>query len=119
MLKLVGLLIISALMAFGADVTGSWKAEYTTPDGTQRQSTFNLKADGDKLTGKVVSAMGETDIQNGSIKGDDVSFSVVRNFNGNDVTLKYSGKVSGDEMKLKVSFNDEQSFDIVAKRQKT
>ena len=116
MWRLIGLLLVSALV-YGADVNGAWKAEYTTPDGTARKSTFQLKADGEKLTGKVVSGAGEADIQNGTVKGDDVSFTVVRNFNGNEVTLKYSGKVTGDEMKLKVTFNEEQSFDIVAKRQ--
>ncbi len=106
----------SAMFLCAASVDGVWKADYTSPDGTQRQSTFHLKADGEKLTGKVVSQMGESEIKDGVVKGDNVSFSVVRNFNGQEFTLKYEGKVAGDELKLKVAFN-ENSFDIVAKRQ--
>jgi hypothetical protein len=105
-----------ALFLSAAGIDGVWKAEYTTPDGTARQSTFHFKADGDKLTGKVVGQSGEAPIKDGAIKGDEVTFSVVRNFGGDEVTLKYAGKVEGDQLKLKVAFN-ENSFDIVAKRQ--
>jgi hypothetical protein len=115
-MKSVTAVLVFALSLFGANVDGVWKADYTTPDGTARQSTFHLKANGDKLTGKVVGQAGEAEIEDGAVKGDDVSFRVVRNFGGNEVKLQYSGKVSGDELKLKVSFN-ENSFDIVAKRQ--
>jgi hypothetical protein len=101
--------------AFAADPTGVWKADYTTPNGTQRSSTFHLKADGEKLTGEVVSQMGESEIKDGSVKGDDVSFSVVRSFNGN-VTMKYSGKVSADSIKMQISFGD-RTLDMVAKKQ--
>lgn len=106
-----------AVAAFAADPTGVWKAEYTSPDGNQRTSTFHLKAEGDKLTGKVVGATGEVPIKDGVVKGDDVSFSVVRNFNGNDVTIKYSGKVSADEIKMKASFGEDRTMDMVAKKQ--
>ncbi len=115
--RTLALMMCLGLLLCAADVNGSWKAEYTTPDGSQRQSTFVLKADGSKLTGKVVSAQGEAEIKDGTVDGDAVSFSVIRNFGGQDVTLKYAGKVTGDEMKLKVTFNEDTSFDIVAKRQ--
>lgn len=109
-------LSLSALLA-AASPDGVWKAEYTTPDGNQRQSTFHFKTDGGKLTGKVVSGMGEAELKDGTVNGDDIAFTVVRNFNGNEFTLKYNGKVAADEIKLKVTFNDENTFDIVAKKQ--
>ena len=37
-----------------------------------------------------------TEISNGSVKDDTVSFSVEREFNGNKFVTKYSGKLSGD-----------------------
>ena len=110
------LVLTCTALLCAAGIDGAWKADYTTPDGTARTSTFHFKADGDKLTGKVVSPMGEAEIKDGTVKGDDIAFSITRSFNGNDFTLKYTGKVSGDELKLKVNFND-NSFDIVAKRQ--
>jgi len=108
---------VLAVAAFAADPTGVWKADYTSPDGNQRTTTFHLKAEGEKLTGKLVSAMGESPIQEGSVKGDDVSFSVVRNFNGNDVTIKYTGKVSGNEIKMKATFGGDLTMEMVAKKQ--
>ena len=53
----------------------------------------------------------ETPIQNGKIDGDNISFTAERPFG----SFTYAGKVTGDEIKLKVTFND-QSFDITAKR---
>lgn len=116
LLKLTVLTIASALLAVAADVDGVWRADYTTPDGTQRQTTFHLKADGEKLTGKAVSQAGEAEIKNGTVKGEDISFTITRNFGGNEINLKYDGKVAANEIKLTISFN-ENSFDIVAKRQ--
>jgi len=118
LLTAVTLMLGCALMLCAAGVDGVWKADYTTPDGTARQSTFHLKSDGAKLTGKVVGQTGEAEIKDGAIKGDDLTFSVTRSFNGQDFTLKYAGKVAGDELKLKVSFN-ENEFEILAKRQAT
>jgi hypothetical protein len=46
---LLGVLV--SLMAVAADVSGKWKAEFTTPDGTQRVNLFTFKVDDGKLTG--------------------------------------------------------------------
>jgi hypothetical protein len=71
-------------------------------NGQKREVTMNLKADGDKLTGSVGGRMGDTDISNGKVDGDTVSFDVVREFNGNSMTLHYTGKVAGDEIHFTV-----------------
>jgi hypothetical protein len=94
---------MSALLAAGAlaaDVTGKWTGKVETPNGS-RDVTYVLKQDGDKLTGTVPGMNGETPITEGSVKGDDVSFSVVRTFNGQERKTNYTGKVSGSELKLK------------------
>ena len=62
-LKALFMTAMLAIAAFAADPTGVWKADYTTPNGAQRSSTFHLKGDGEKLTGKVVSQMGESEDQ--------------------------------------------------------
>jgi len=98
-------------VATAADVSGKWKAEFTTPDGTARVNTFTFKVEGAKLSGTVAGGQDETPIKDGKISGDDISFSAERPFG----TFTYSGKVSGNEIKLKVTFND-QSFDMTAKR---
>jgi hypothetical protein len=108
-LAAAALLLCSAALA--ADINGKWKAEFTTPDGTPRSNTFTFKVDGAKLTGTVAGSQDETPIQDGTINGDEISFTADRPFG----KFTYKGKVSGNEIKLKVNFND-QSFDITAKR---
>lgn len=108
--RLLWLILIPALL-LAAGIDGKWKAEFTTPDGTPRTNTFTFKADGAKLTGTVAGSQDETPIKDGKISGDDISFTAERPFG----TFTYAGKISGNEIKLKVTFND-QSFDITAKR---
>ena len=103
-------LLLSGL-ASAADVSGKWKAEFTTPDGTQRVNTFTFKIEAGKLTGTVAGTQDDTPIQNGKINGDEISFTAERPFG----TFTYSGKATDNEIKFKVTFND-QTFEMIAKR---
>ena len=106
-----------ATSAFAADVAGKWKAQYQSPDGQQRESTFTFAVSGETLTGTVASAMGEAKIEEGKVSGDTITFTITRNFQGNDVKVKYAGKVAGaDTINFTVSFGDMGSFYIVAKK---
>ena len=105
------LVLLLSVAAMAADISGKWKAEFSTPDGTQRVNTFNFKVDGGKLTGTVAGTQDETQIQNAKINGDDISFTAERPFGA----FTYAGKVSGNEIKFKVTFND-QTFEMTAKR---
>lgn len=108
-------LVLLASSSFAADVTGKWVAEFEGRNGEKRTSTFHLKADGDKLTGKVASQMGERDITDGKISGDDISFTVTMEFNGESRKMKYTGKLSGNELKLKMEMG-ERTREMTAKR---
>lgn len=89
------------MAVFGADVTGKWAGAAGAGKGAPQ--TFNLKQDGSALTGTVEGGRGgPLEISNGKVEGDKVSFEVVREFNGNSITLKYSGTVSGNAMQLTV-----------------
>ncbi|MBI4902198.1 MAG: hypothetical protein HY820_01095 [Acidobacteria bacterium] len=94
-----------AVSAFAADVNGKWKLTFEI-NGQTRESTLTLKADAGKLTGKMESQRGAADIQDGKLDGDNISFVVVRNFNGNEVKQQYKGTLKGDEIKFKVTFGD-------------
>ncbi len=90
-----------SVSAVAADVTGKWVAQLPGRGGETMESTFNLKVEGEKLTGTVVGPMGnENPISDGKISGDDLSFVIKVNFQGNEMKMLYKGKVSGDEMKL-------------------
>jgi hypothetical protein len=107
--------LLTTATVFAENVTGTWKGSYPGRDGQTREATIVLKADGEKLTGTVAGGRGESEIKDGTIKGSDVTFSVVRNFGGNDVTVKYKGKLAGDTIQFKVEAG-ERSYDMTAKR---
>lgn len=93
---LMGVLAVGAL---AADVTGKYEAETQGRNGPQKV-TFDLKADGNTLTGKVIRAQGESPITNGKIDGDTITFSVTMKRGDNEFTTNYTGKVSGDSIDL-------------------
>jgi|SRR5437867_6375957 len=103
-----------------ADPTGTWKWSFTGQGGQTRETTLKLKLEGDKLTGTVSGRGGETAIAEAKLKGEEISFQVTREFNGNKVTTKYNGKLSGDTIKGKMEFQRDgqpQSRDWEAKRE--
>ena len=102
------------------DPTGTWKSSYTNQDGAVRESTIKLKVEGDKLTGTVSGRNNDAAIEEGKIKGDEISFQVTREFGGNKVVIKYSGKISGDTIKGKSESQRDgqpQTRDWVAKKE--
>lgn len=113
-----------AAPAFAADITGKWKSEFQGPDGNSRTNVFTFEQKGEAVTGTVTSSMAPepAKIEEGTLKGDVLSFKVTRNMGGAELKLTYTGTVKGDEIPLKVSATapDGQAFefDIVAKREK-
>jgi hypothetical protein len=97
-----------ATIAQAADPSGTWT--WSTPGrngAPDRVSTLTLKVEDTKLTGKV-SVPGrdgnavETPIADGKVDGDNISFDLVRQFNGNSSTNKYTGAVTADAITGKV-----------------
>ena len=109
----------SKLAALAADASGTWKASIETQNGTF-ENTFTLKVEGDKLTGTItMGQMGEAPITDGKVDGDNVSFAVVRERDGNQFRINYKGTVSGDEMKLSGEVvGMDRKFEMTAKRVK-
>lgn len=117
-MKLFRLLLAAAMtvaFAFAGDVSGKWKYSMAGRNGNTIESTLTLKAEGEKLTGTVSGRAGDTAIQDGKVAGDDVSFNVVRNFNGNEMKIAYKGKLEGDALKLNIAMG-ERNVEATAKR---
>ncbi len=97
------LMTFTTITAFAADVTGTWTGEMKGPNGDPFQITFTFSQDGAKLAGTVLGPQGDpTDISNGKIEGDKLSFDV--SFDG--MTIKHEGTIAGDEIKLTVKADD-------------
>ncbi len=97
MLRRLSLALLSIAIAFAADITGTWKAAVETDAGSGSPK-FTFKQAGDKLTGTYSGQLGDAPL-NGSIKGDDIEFSFQAAPQGDTVTVKYKGKVTGNQMK--------------------
>jgi hypothetical protein len=106
-----------ATAAFAADVDGVWKATFDTQIGEQHY-TYTLKADGEKLTGTAKNDMGETKIEDGVVKGNDISFTENLNFQGQTITIKYKGKLDGDQINFTREVGTFATETLVAKREK-
>jgi len=121
-MKVPRLLLASALAALLlapalADVTGKWTAAIDTQIGVQNY-TYDFKVDGEKLTGRAKSDFGDTEIAEGTVKGDEVSFVENLSFEGQALRITYTGKVSGEEIKFTRKVGDIATEEFVAKRAK-
>ncbi|HZI51965.1 MAG TPA: hypothetical protein VFE29_09090 [Terriglobia bacterium] len=113
-----GLLILAVCtVLLAADVSGTWTAAIDTQIGIQNY-TYTFKVDGEKLTGRAKSQYGDTELTEGVVKGDDISFVENLNFEGMPLKITYKGKISGDEIKFTRNVADLADEPFVAKRSK-
>lgn len=119
--RVVGLALALAVPALAADVAGKWTSEFDTQVGPQKY-VFDFKLEGEKVSGKAaferMGQKGEVELKDGKLVGDAISFVEMLDFQGNSITITYSGKVSGDEMKLTRKVGDFATEEIVARRVK-
>src|SRR3954467_2012397 len=96
-LRMLGLFFAfgSAVAAFAADPTGTWKWTTHSPNG-EIDTTLKLESKDGKLTGAYSNQFGDTTISNASLKDDVIAFEVVRDLGGNKYVVKYSGKLDGN-----------------------
>jgi len=97
--------------AFAADVTGKWVGNVETPNGPL-ELTYELKADGETLTGTVASAMGSLPLNNGKIAAGVLTYEVALEGNvikheakmndaGTEITIKATGEWGTSEYVVK------------------
>jgi len=113
-------LALSVCSVWAANVTGVWKAQFDTQRGLQKY-TFTLQQDGTKVAGnasaEVNGAKRESELKEGKIEGDTVSFVEPLNIQGNDLRITYTGKVSDNEIKFTRQVGDFATTEAVAKRE--
>ncbi len=102
-------------------ITGKWKAEFDSQIGIQKY-TYDFKVAGTNLTGRAIGIrdMGtnEVAITEGSVTTNGIFFVEPLKFDDNDIRIEYTGKISGDEIKLHRKVGDFAEEDLVAKRVK-
>jgi hypothetical protein len=91
-----------ALGVAAADVTGLWKGQMTDREGNLHDVSFDLKADGTKVTGKVVGILPGSALtaQNGKIEGPQISFQVtIQPAEGESAQCTITAQVAGNQMR--------------------
>jgi enterochelin esterase-like enzyme len=101
LLLLIALTGILASSIHAADIAGKWRAEFETQVGVQKY-LFTLQRDGEKLTGKAASEVGdrkrEVELKEVKLTGDTVSFVEDFDFQGSLIRIRYTGKVGAGEI---------------------
>jgi hypothetical protein len=114
-------LVLIAIMVMpmaAADITGKWTASFDTQIGKQNY-TYDFVVKDSTLTGKMKSDMGESDVLEGKVEGDKVSFAELLTFQGMEIRITYTGTVvSADEIKFTRQVADFATEELVAKRVK-
>jgi D-glucosaminate-6-phosphate ammonia-lyase len=93
-----------AAAADTANVAGEWNLTVETPNGTGTPTVI-FKQDGENLTGTYKGRYGESALK-GTVKGNEIKFSVTINAGGQELEIEYSGTVEGSSMKGKAKFGD-------------
>ncbi|MGH9647384.1 MAG: hypothetical protein ACRD4E_11250 [Bryobacteraceae bacterium] len=94
-----------SMVLLAADIDGKWVLESQGQNGKQTQ-TLTLKTEDGKLTGTMDNqgtvVDGKVNITDGTFDGSKVVFTVMRDFNGTQITRKFSGTMAGADLKLMV-----------------
>ena len=98
---------------------GTWQWTFRASGGQTFEPSIKLKQNADKITGTLVWGENEVPIEDGSIQGDELSFKIIRERDGEKYTMKFAGKVEADTLKGKVDSNwggADKTYDWEAKR---
>lgn len=117
-ITLAALTVLQSL-ASAENATGIWNAEFDSRIGKQKYS-YTFKQEGTTLTGKAAAEIRgqtrETEIKEGKLEGDKISFVETLDMGGNEIRIVYSGSITGAEMKLTRTVGEFGKEDIAAKK---
>ena len=110
------IVLFGCIGALAGDFNGKWKADFETGVGSQKY-VFEFHLDGTRLTGKVISDRhGETEVRDGKVDNDNISFTEVVTANGQEIKVLYTGKLDGDKILFTRAFGSFHTEHITAER---
>ncbi len=115
-LALMATLTFAPLLAL-ADAAGTWTATFETQIGPQSY-TYVFAVDGTTLTGTAKNSLVETasEIKDGKVEGDVITFVENLNYQGQELVITYKGTLAGDEIKFTRMVGEIATEELVAKR---
>lgn len=91
------LVLAGAFLLAAVDVTGDWDMTVKRPQG-DRTSVVNFTQTGENLAVKTTGMNGQEVTGTGTIKGNDIEWTIVRTTQQGEFKMVYKGKVEGDKM---------------------
>ena len=124
-LSLAASALLLAATAVAGPIDGKWVSERKVERDGQSMTivqTFELKAEGDKLTGKFSMKFGDMEpppgeIKDGKIDGNTFSFTTLISTPNGDMKMSYSGTVAGSVLKENAEREGGQARPFEAKKQ--
>lgn len=107
-------LIPAMLSAQDINVTGDWEITTQSPRG-ERTSDIHFEQEGEKLT-VTMQMRGEEVTAEGTVKGNQIEWSVTRSTERGEFTISYKGTVEGDTMSGEAQMGDFGSMEWTAKK---
>lgn len=112
-------LLLAALPAAAAELVGKWTTQFDTQIGPQKY-TFEFTKSGDTLSGMATFERtvgnGTAPLKNIKVDGDKVSFEEPLSFDGNEITITYTGTLKGDVLELERKVGDIATEQLTANR---
>ena len=101
-MKWLAPIVLWASLASAADLTGIWTGQIPGRNGGTDDIAFRFKLEGQTLTGKLLGDEFDLVIADGSLKGDEVRFTVTTTnyYSGGKTVFQYTGTVKGSELEL-------------------
>jgi hypothetical protein len=110
------ILLCGTVAASAAELDGKWKLVYITENGLHRESTLEVKEEGGKLSGKLSSERGTAVIDTGAVNRDQISFSLLRKGNGDEIRVEYTGRIEDGVLKLTLRYGKREPVTVVGRR---
>jgi hypothetical protein len=97
----LGLLVCAFASALAAgDLSGIWTGQLEDKNGDSQDLSFRFAQTGETITGKMYGDNESTPIADGKIIGNQVTFTVTNELNGQISKFVYSGTINGAEIEV-------------------
>jgi hypothetical protein len=110
------LAFLCAATAASADIDGKWQLTYTTSNGLRREALLDLKTEGATLAGALSSDRGTARIESGEIKGNEISFTLLRKGNGDEIQVRFTGTLREGALELTMQFGNREPVKVHGRR---
>jgi hypothetical protein len=93
---------IASMTMFAADLTGIWTGQMPGRRGDKEDVSFQFKVNGSTLTGKMFGDEFDLALEQASVSGDQVKFTVTTTnyYSGSQVKVAFTGTIKGNEIEL-------------------